>query len=133
MFFGDRYGICYDQLRLIFNQMKTHPTGQCFCKPGWKGFLCDRPCDPNTYGEGCALNCDCNNLGECNHITGKNSSYHFIQQFNKKNFHILQVNVIANRVSMETSVKKNVINGILATIVPSSVFVTRAERTTAIQ
>lgn len=33
--------------------------------------LFDRPCDANTFGEGCSHSCNCSSVGECNHINGK--------------------------------------------------------------
>ena len=32
-------------------------TGNCICKPGYTGLLCDRPCPYSFYGDGCSQQC----------------------------------------------------------------------------
>lgn len=53
------------------NTKSCHPwTGKCDCKAGWSSNLCNRPCPFLTYGENCAIECDCNGA-QCSPITGE--------------------------------------------------------------
>lgn len=45
-------------------------TGACSCPPGWLGSVCDTKCPPQTFGLDCAQKCECENGGECHHISG---------------------------------------------------------------
>lgn len=44
---------------------------QCFCKPGWSGFHCERPCDSGSFGKDCKEKCECLNSGSCHPTTGE--------------------------------------------------------------
>lgn len=32
---------------------------------------CERPCEVNTYGQGCSMKCECLNNGACHPVTGE--------------------------------------------------------------
>ena len=46
-------------------------TGQCLCKPGYRGVKCESFCDQGRYGNNCQLICDCENGSSCDKQFGK--------------------------------------------------------------
>jgi len=45
-------------------------TGQCHCRAGWIGALCEHACPDGHYGVNCSHVCHCLNDSPCDHVTG---------------------------------------------------------------
>lgn len=51
--------------------ISCHPsTGECICKTGWDGSICNRQCPLLKYGKGCLKDCQCKNNALCSPING---------------------------------------------------------------
>ncbi|XP_070549962.1 multiple epidermal growth factor-like domains protein 11 [Ptychodera flava] len=42
----------------------------CECTPGWHGDRCDLPCKTGYHGYNCSKDCECEDVNECDHVTG---------------------------------------------------------------
>lgn len=45
-------------------------SGACDCTPGYRGPLCEAPCQPGTFGASCTEECDCGVGFTCHPVTG---------------------------------------------------------------
>ncbi|RXM95314.1 Multiple epidermal growth factor-like domains protein 10 [Acipenser ruthenus] len=55
----------------LLSVSSCHPMkGECTCRPGWAGLLCNETCPQGYFGAGCQETCLCLNGGTCDSETG---------------------------------------------------------------
>jgi len=64
-----KYGANCDQTCQCVNDADCDVvTGQCRCRPGWIGALCEHACPSGHYGVNCSHVCQCLNDSPCDHV-----------------------------------------------------------------
>ena len=61
-------GFCLDPHLYYSNTTANAPL--CLCQPGFTGQLCELHCEPTHFGLNCGQECQCENKGICNTVTG---------------------------------------------------------------
>ena len=61
---------CRYQCQCENNALCSFSTGECFCKPGWMGRVCNESCLAGTFGMNCSEQCTCMNGATCDNVNG---------------------------------------------------------------